>query len=416
MDALKRNRRSGHPQNAIAAALDGNKGEDLPPGWKKVASRSKAGAFYYAHPATGRTQVEKPGSGADVRRAIRERTSGSSAQGAAPGPAVGPAAGPVAGPEFPKRGASRAADSVVELDDDADPATAAKREAEKRLERKRKAEEDAKVEAARKLKAKADAEAADADREEAMQKARERRARAMQVQRDFSPDGEHKDDDEEGEKPEAVSMTVAPVAKAASAGQAVRKGMRAGVADSSSAAKKKRGAWKKEDSSDSEDQVVTREDIERWKEENDWRETDTDDAKSMASEGEKAIADSASGRIPVPVPDDVFEPCLNVLKDSLWVERHTLEETQQQWNLGRAVGQVDIPMQHQSVSRQHASVVRKEDECDGAMIFFITDLGSAHGTFLDGKKLPPNTATRLEAGCQLRFGASTRLYVFHEPP
>ncbi|CAJ1407681.1 unnamed protein product [Effrenium voratum] len=34
--------------------------EPLPPGWFRVASKSKPGAYYYAHPATKRTQVHRP--------------------------------------------------------------------------------------------------------------------------------------------------------------------------------------------------------------------------------------------------------------------------------------------------------------------------------------------------------------------
>ncbi|CAJ1362125.1 unnamed protein product, partial [Effrenium voratum] len=34
--------------------------EELPSGWKRVESRTKPGTFYYAHPATNRTQVQPP--------------------------------------------------------------------------------------------------------------------------------------------------------------------------------------------------------------------------------------------------------------------------------------------------------------------------------------------------------------------
>ena len=41
---------------------------------------------------------------------------------------------------------------------------------------------------------------------------------------------------------------------------------------------------------------------------------------------------------------------------------------------------------------------------------FLTDLGSAHGTNLDGVWLRPNACRELKAGSVLKFGASTRQY------
>uniref|UniRef100_A0A7S4V2F6 FHA domain-containing protein n=1 Tax=Alexandrium monilatum TaxID=311494 RepID=A0A7S4V2F6_9DINO len=115
-----------------------------------------------------------------------------------------------------------------------------------------------------------------------------------------------------------------------------------------------------------------------------------------------------AGRIPEP-PDQVTEPCIEVVKDGQRMERLRLGGTKDSWTFGRAAEQVDFPMQHSSLSRQHASLTSR----DGQM--FITDLGSVHGTFVDGRKLAAKVPVRLFSGANIRFGASTRHYIYREP-
>ncbi|KAJ1679444.1 hypothetical protein EV182_002043 [Spiromyces aspiralis] len=43
---------------------------------------------------------------------------------------------------------------------------------------------------------------------------------------------------------------------------------------------------------------------------------------------------------------------------------------------------------------------------------YLFDLGSAHGTFINKRRLAPRSLTKLEVGDQVRFGASTRLWIF----
>jgi hypothetical protein len=49
-------------------------------------------------------------------------------------------------------------------------------------------------------------------------------------------------------------------------------------------------------------------------------------------------------------------------------------------------------------------------------VAFIYDLSSAHGTFLNKKKIEERKYIRLHVGDQLRFGASSRLYLLQGPP
>ncbi|GMF34765.1 unnamed protein product [Phytophthora lilii] len=43
------------------------------------------------------------------------------------------------------------------------------------------------------------------------------------------------------------------------------------------------------------------------------------------------------------------------------------------------------------------------------------DLGSAQGTFVNGKEIEPNEPWELKGGDRIKFGASTRNYVFQNP-
>jgi pSer/pThr/pTyr-binding forkhead associated (FHA) protein len=56
---------------------------------------------------------------------------------------------------------------------------------------------------------------------------------------------------------------------------------------------------------------------------------------------------------------------------------------------------VDLPSRH--VSRQHAQIHASRNT------YFITDLGSKNGTFVNGRRLQ-NRSVRLKSGDRLRFG------------
>ncbi|KAI8895207.1 hypothetical protein BC833DRAFT_602094 [Globomyces pollinis-pini] len=66
----------------------------------------------------------------------------------------------------------------------------------------------------------------------------------------------------------------------------------------------------------------------------------------------------------------------------------------------------DIPLDHPSISRYHAIIQFKSDEC------FIYDLGSSHGTFLNKSEIAKRKYIQIRVGDMIRFGASSRLYLF----
>eukprot|EP00933_Yihiella_yeosuensis_P071647 TRINITY_DN79880_c0_g1_i1.p1 TRINITY_DN79880_c0_g1~~TRINITY_DN79880_c0_g1_i1.p1 ORF type:complete len:755 (-),score=202.20 TRINITY_DN79880_c0_g1_i1:24-2288(-) len=202
--------------------------EALPPGWIRVASRSKPGQFYYAHPATKRTQVERP---VDPRQKHVQALS-------TPTPA--PAG---AGPQLPSKDVAL----VVDEDDEETP------------------EERRKKEEARKAEAAARQAAEDAEREEVMQKARERRARERAAAAQAAKEEEER---EEQRAQEARERRERKKKQAAELEAAMQK-------------------EKEEQAQDDDDQEVTLEDLEKWKEDEENREKEEEAAKKRKEEEEE---------------------------------------------------------------------------------------------------------------------------------
>lgn len=71
--------------------------------------------------------------------------------------------------------------------------------------------------------------------------------------------------------------------------------------------------------------------------------------------------------------------------------------------LGRNSNMSHEVLRHQSISRRHAALVHNGD---GDV--FAADLGSTHGTYVNGCKIAPKTATRLGDGDVIKLGESSR--------
>lgn len=109
-----------------------------------------------------------------------------------------------------------------------------------------------------------------------------------------------------------------------------------------------------------------------------------------------------------PRPGSELEPeqadaRLDYPPDLLQVECHVVRIRKRTWQtsspavtVGRAPEQ-DIPLQHPSVSKLHATL-----ELDGTELY-VTDVGSLNRTFVNGE--PITSRTRLRAGDSLKFGA-----------
>lgn len=85
------------------------------------------------------------------------------------------------------------------------------------------------------------------------------------------------------------------------------------------------------------------------------------------------------------------------------------ERTKYLFGRDRAVA--DVPTDHPSCSKQHCVVqFRDLDDGDGS-VPYARDLASANGTFVNGRKIPPNEFVRLRSRDVIKFGCSTRDYV-----
>jgi pSer/pThr/pTyr-binding forkhead associated (FHA) protein len=77
----------------------------------------------------------------------------------------------------------------------------------------------------------------------------------------------------------------------------------------------------------------------------------------------------------------------------------------------------DIQPEHPSLSRYHAILQYSNGADDSSMKegFYLYDLSSTHGTFLNKNKIEPNKFVHVGLENCVKFGLSTRLYILHGP-
>ncbi|XP_054714718.1 kanadaptin-like [Uloborus diversus] len=75
----------------------------------------------------------------------------------------------------------------------------------------------------------------------------------------------------------------------------------------------------------------------------------------------------------------------------------------------------EIVLEHPSVSRFHAIVQYCRGDESHPKGFYLYDLGSTHGTFLNKQQIKSNIYYKLKVGYIVKFGGSTRLHVFQGP-
>ncbi|KAK9507944.1 hypothetical protein O3M35_007700 [Rhynocoris fuscipes] len=77
----------------------------------------------------------------------------------------------------------------------------------------------------------------------------------------------------------------------------------------------------------------------------------------------------------------------------------------------------DICMAHPTVSRFHAVLQYRGVESDGNdKGFYLYDLKSTHGTFLNKYRIKPNVYARVKVGHMIKIGCSTRFFILQGPP
>ncbi|KAM4867197.1 kanadaptin isoform 2-T2 [Thomomys bottae] len=109
---------------------------------------------------------------------------------------------------------------------------------------------------------------------------------------------------------------------------------------------------------------------------------------------------------------------LEILKGGTIVGTRSLKETS--CCLFGRLPSCDVCLEHPSVSRYHAVLQHRAPGPDGEgdsqeQGFYLHDLGSTHGTFLNKTRIPPRTYCRVHVGHVFRFGGSTRLFILQGP-
>jgi dual specificity MAP kinase phosphatase len=139
-------------------------------------------------------------------------------------------------------------------------------------------------------------------------------------------------------------------------------------------------------------------------------------AAAVASAAASAAAAAATAA-PTSAPPAAAPPSagggalLDVLKDGVLLSRLPLPASGS-LTFGR-LPECGVVLEHASISRAHARLVR----LPGGDAWGVVDEGSAHGTFCNEQRVPPRAPpARLPDGATLRFGGSTRRYVFRAAP
>ena len=105
--------------------------------------------------------------------------------------------------------------------------------------------------------------------------------------------------------------------------------------------------------------------------------------------------------------DAAFDSRVNLRarKDGREVSRHVLDDASV-FLLGRQPESVvSVSLNHPSSSRNHAAIVHVKDRG-----LVLIDLGSSHGTILNGKRLESFVLATITNRSEIKFGLSTRLY------
>ncbi|KAK7104376.1 kanadaptin-like [Littorina saxatilis] len=114
------------------------------------------------------------------------------------------------------------------------------------------------------------------------------------------------------------------------------------------------------------------------------------------------------------IPPESEEFSLEVLKNGTLIEN--VELGKKPWIVFGRLPSCDVCMEHPSLSRHHA-VVQYRDTSEGGHErgWYLFDLDSTHGTWVNKVKVKPNVYRRLHVGHVIKFGGSSRLYVLQGP-
>ncbi|XP_077138183.1 kanadaptin isoform X2 [Ranitomeya variabilis] len=113
-------------------------------------------------------------------------------------------------------------------------------------------------------------------------------------------------------------------------------------------------------------------------------------------------------------PEAVYS--LEVLKGGSILSTKSLNGSS--WTVFGRLPTCHVSLEHPSVSRYHAVLQYRSvpgTEPDQGPGFYVFDLGSTHGTFINKQRIQPKTYCRIRVGHVLKFGGSTRLFILQGP-
>lgn len=130
-------------------------------------------------------------------------------------------------------------------------------------------------------------------------------------------------------------------------------------------------------------------------------------------------------------PDSDSSYSFEVLKGGQIIESTNELQAKAYWTFGKMPSN-DIMMIHPTISRFHAVLQYRPDvdvdttddsektnaTSDKPKVesgWYLYDLGSTHGSFVNKMKVPSKTYIRVRVGYMLKFGASTRTYILQGP-
>ncbi|XP_055956876.1 kanadaptin [Patella vulgata] len=113
----------------------------------------------------------------------------------------------------------------------------------------------------------------------------------------------------------------------------------------------------------------------------------------------------------LPEPGYSFE----ILKNGAIIENIELKD-KAFYMFGR-LPSCDVTMEHPSLSRYHAVIqyCKNPESSVSQSGWYLYDLDSTHGTWLNKNKVKPNVYHRIRVGHVVKFGGSTRLHILQGP-
>lgn len=110
------------------------------------------------------------------------------------------------------------------------------------------------------------------------------------------------------------------------------------------------------------------------------------------------------------IPPESEKYSFDVLKNGTLIEN--IELGKKPWIVFGRLPSCDVFMEHPSLSRHHAVVQYRDTAEDGhERGWYLYDLDSTHGTWVNKVKVKPKVYRRLRVGHVVKFGGSSRLHI-----